>query len=214
MKKIITSLMVSGMISTSLLASVGFEIGTKASKGSDQNIMGIQKITELIGDGGQELFIESNYKVGAAQVGLRYSNNSDLEEHKGELTWKVHLSEKSESKLKYFINGGFGFGVQEGKTTTLSTNITKAEYVSSSNLNAFKVPTKATIDDSTFISFSIGIGASYNFTNNLKLNAGYEYERKSWDLNYKVAGKENAPIDLSGIAQNFHGVRASLEYRF
>jgi opacity protein-like surface antigen len=214
MKKVITGLMISGVISTSLFAGVGFEVGTKASKGSDQNIMGIQKISEIVGDGGQEIFIESNYKAGVAQVGLRYSNNSSEDEHKGELTWKINLSEKSESKLKYYVNGGFGFGFQGGKTTTLSTNITKAEYVSSSNLDAFKVPTKATIDDSTFISFSIGLGTSYNFTNNLKLNAGYEYERKSWDLNYKVAGKENAPVDLSGIAQNFHGVRASLEYRF
>lgn len=212
MKKIILILM--SLISLSLAADGwGVDVGTKISSVKDKNVLGIQSVKELAGDGGTEVYIESFYKHQFAQVGLRYTNLNEVNDNKIDLTWKLHLNDKSESDIKFFLNGGFGFGMQGSRTSTISTNITKTEYITSSNIDAYKVSSKADIDSTTYLSFSIGLGTSYNFTKNFKILAGYEFERKSLDLDYKVQGK-NEKISLSGVNLDSHGVRVGLAYIF
>ncbi len=137
MKKIILILM--SLISLSLAADGwGVDVGTKISSVKDKNVLGIQSVKELAGDGGTEVYIESFYKHQFAQVGLRYTNLNEVNDNKIDLTWKLHLNDKSESDIKFFLNGGFGFGMQGSRTSTISTNITKTEYITSSNIDAYK----------------------------------------------------------------------------
>ncbi len=214
MKKIIIGTVASMLCTGVMMADQGWgvEVGAKTASASDKNILGIQKISEIIGDGGQEVFIEPYLRGDDTHVGIRFSNNSTLDENKLELTWK-HGVYKNEL-FGWYFNGGAGFGVQDGKTKTISTNITPVEYITSNNLNGYKVPTKANIDSSNYITVSIGTGLDFKITKNLKANIGYEYEAKYWDISYTVAGKEDKPVDLSGEAIGSHGIRAGLEFRF
>ncbi len=51
MKKICLSLLVAGAI-TSAFANWGVEAGVKSASGSEEKILGVQPISELVGDGG------------------------------------------------------------------------------------------------------------------------------------------------------------------
>ena len=211
MKKIVL-IMLMGL--SSLFANgFGVDVGTKVSKVNDKKILGIQSLKELVGDGGTEVFIEGFYKAGWAQIGTRYTNLSEEKDNKLELTWKAYLNENADTNFKMFINGGVGLGVQGSRTSNISTNITRSNYITASNLNAYKVPSVASIDSTTYWTVSIGLGVSYNFTPNFNLYAGYEFERKSMDLDYKVSGKTEK-VSLSGVDFNSHGTRFGIQYRF
>lgn len=214
MKKIIMGTIASMLCAGVMMADQGWgiEVGAKTASTGDKNLLGIQPISELIGDGGEEVFIEPFLRGDDTHVGIRISNNSTLDENKLELTWK-HGVYKNEV-FGWYFNGGAGFGVQGGQTKTISTNITAPDYITSTSLGGFKVPTKAKIDDSNYFTLSIGTGIDFKITKNLKANIGYEYEAKYWDISYVVEGKETTPVDLSGEAIGSHGIRAGLEFRF
>lgn len=214
MKKIIMGTIASMLCAGVMMADQGWgiEVGAKTASTGDKNLLGIQPISELIGDGGEEVFIEPFLRGDDTHVGIRISNNSTLDENKLELTWK-HGVYKNEV-FGWYFNGGAGFGVQGGQTKTISTNITAPDYITSTSLDGFKVPTKAKIDDSNYFTLSIGTGIDFKITKNLKANIGYEYEAKYWDISYVVEGKETTPVDLSGEAIGSHGIRAGLEFRF
>lgn len=213
MKKIVLSSLLALGLSTSLMAQSnwGVGVGTKTTTVSDTKIMGIQSLNEIVGDGGQEVYVEGTYRVDQVKVGTRYSNNSSLDENKFELIWQYDLAATDVSS--FYLNGGFGIGFQGGKTKTISTNITKPEYVTAHDLSVYQTPATAKIGQSDFITVSLGVGYKYNVTKSLALSAGYEFERKYWDISYEVEGK-TSPVDLSGEAQNFHGLKAAVEYKF
>lgn len=191
----------------------GIEVGTKISQAKDKNILGIQSLKEIVGDGGTEAYIDVFYKYNFSQIGIRYTNLSESDDNKLELSWKLHLNEPVDTRFKFFLNGGFGFGVKGAKTETLSTNITRVDYITNSDLEQFKTAGRASIDSTNYISFSIGLGTSYNITDNFKIIAGYEFERKSMDIDYKIEGKRDE-VSLSGLKLDSHGARIALSYIF
>lgn len=191
----------------------GIEVSSKISKIKDKNILGIQRIKELVGDGGTEYGIEYYLKVKDwSNVGLRYTNLPEYKDHKFEITWKM-FSKKRKGAFQWYANGGFGYGFQESRTSYISTNITRTNYIFSTDLEQYKVRTKADIDSLNYLSFSIGGGGIYHFTDNFKFFAGYEFERKSVSISYTVEGKTEV-IDMSGFNANYHGFRAGLVYKF
>lgn len=206
MKNICLSLLVAGAI-TSAFANWGVEAGVKSASGSEEKILGVQPISELVGDGGTETYIEVYKRWNAPQIGVRFTAGDDM--YKAELATKLHMLESDH--FGTYLSFGFGLGQYEGGTKTISTNVTRQGYVTQAPGASFANRTTVKMEDAQFVTFSAGIGASYKFTKSLALNVGYEYERRSLEIDYSFGGNR---VESSGINQDFHGVRAGLSYTF
>ncbi len=195
----------------------GVEVGTKLMNGNSRKFLGIQELGEIVGEGSSsENFINLFYKHNFTQVGVRYSNNSDLDENKYEMTWKFftdNLSSK-EYGIGTYLNGGIGWGIQAGKEKVISTRVTNIAYITTADLSRLIGPTRAYIDDSSYLTYSIGLGVEFKPIENLFISAGYELERKVWDIKYNVGSPNGGKTELSGEHQDFHGIRFSLAYLF
>lgn len=164
-----------------------------------KNIMTIQSLGEIVG--GNSPYHEIRYGVsslntiGATKAdafvfgyyapdknremgfGLGGTLNGTLTEDIPKLTWK--------------IGGKAGYGWQsvKGESKTISTNINKLTYVTSGNYSAYKVPTKMTYEDDTYV-LSLGLvtGLGYDISPAWRIDTEFSYRAAYYQFAYRNQG--------------------------
>lgn len=218
MKKLLLSVVaIATLSSVSLLAdnNFGVELGSKAVSTSESKFFGIQSLNEIVGSDNQENYIEGFYKVDNYKLGARYTNISAVDEHKLELVVKANIPSSSIAGLSYNLGVSGGYGEQDSKRMTISTDLTASKYITTADnkLNSHYIDTEIYTTESNYLSFAVQAGVTYKISQNFFINGGIESETKYWNLSYRLVNSgEN--VYLSGLNQRSMKAYASLEYRF
>jgi opacity protein-like surface antigen len=195
----------------------GFTIatGVKASKSlTSVKVYKIQPLTEIVGEEGHEKFLEVGMRFDRTKVGVRYSSIADVDGKKIEGTLNFDMF--SLGIANFTFNSAIGIGEQKDSFRTLSTNAGTINYiVGGAELGK---NTKVKVSDVSHFSLTAGTGVEIPITKNLRLSAGYELESRWWGLSYKQTEETDqasmAYNHLGGVKELYHGVRATVEYRF
>lgn len=174
----------------------------------------IQPLEELVGNGGTKHEItlgkraSENFSYG---VGLGYVPDTS----EFETSLKLRIQTNTTSGLNAFLGTRVGMGMQTGqKEKQLSTNITKLDYSTQSNLEAFKTPSTGVLtEDPLFLDMGASIGVSYKVFKNVEAFLSYEYQVKYWQVDYRVRGKESVENRIVE-AQRLNNIAFGLTYLF
>lgn len=215
LKTIVAGALLASSLSLQAQDGFGVEVGSKVVSSSEKKFLGIQKLSEIVGEDGQENFIEGYYQIDNYKLGMRYTNISEFDENKLELIAKLNVPSSFSSNLTYNLGIGFGFGEQASKRKTISTDMTASKYITSSsnNISSHYIDTEIYTEEANYLSFAIQAGVKYKVVENFYLNAGIESETKYWNLHYRLTAS-NDNVFLSGLNQRSMKAYASLEYRF
>lgn len=192
----------------------GVEVGSKVVSSSEKKFLGIQKLSEVVGENGTENYIEGFYRVDNYRVGMRYTNIAEFDENKLELTANVLIPSSSINGLTYSLGIGAGYGEQARKRATLSTDMTAATYITSgADMSSHYVSTEVDVKRANYLNFTVQASIKYALTDSLNLNAGIESEQKYWEINYKLTDRADN-VYLSGLSQRAMKGFVSIEYKF
>lgn len=191
MKKLLIMCLLAGAASANPFP-VFVEYAQSMQHASETYIFQIQPLSELVG--GNELKHEltigrqpnENFQYGVCLGYVPAQSQYDT-------AFKVKLSTANPNGLDFFISTKAGIGIQTGENSkNTSTNISKADYITSHNLERFKVPSTITFTENPKLLEAMAqIGTSYKITKDLKLFGAIEAGHKYWEVSYKIKGKEN-----------------------
>lgn len=218
------------VISGSLLAKgVNYIDLTKSNlKMQKKNIYSIQPIEELVGKDinvwkvsyGREVI---DRDMEGSKAGLyietgtvKFDNANSNRDIEFGLDFLIQKKSYKILGLSPYFSGAVGIGWRndKGNEKRTSTNINMVTFVSSLDLDSHKVPDTAVFQENTnWVSFSFGLGASVDLTKNTKLNFGYQFKAKHYNLNYRLKGSYNIINNLNS-AVRYNGGSVNLEYKF
>jgi len=191
----------------------------------DNNVLGIQPADELIGS---ELTI---FKVGygfvlpkdrndifsGSRFGLygAFSNTEDMD-----IAFGLDFVLKNENMSFYgfrpYFSGNLGLGVRDdkGSRKRTSTSVNKYTYVSTNDLSALNNPDTAIFqENTTWIETGFAIGVDYTFSNNVDLEIGYIYQKRSYEVNYVLESSPEIENSLN-FDQRYNGIQVNVSYDF
>lgn len=194
-------LMFSSMLLSSALtaqSAISYHYGQLTTESTQ--IMQIQSLGEIVG--GNSPYHEIRYGANALEIGdvskadvylFGYTAPDKNNEVGFGIGGVMHGSlSPSIPKLTWKLGGNAGYGWQEvkGKSTMISTNINKLSYVTSmSGYESFKVPTKMTYDDDTYVlTLTLATGLSYDLNRNWRLDGDFAYRAAYYQFAYRNEG--------------------------
>ena len=189
---------------------------------NNETIFIYQEVSELVGDGGLKHEIAYGYVLNNdAKVGFSGSYMPKEKEWEAGLEFEYKWNEglKSFPKLKPFLRSYMGFGGQnKSGEFQISTSLTKNNYVYSNDSQLKQLAnTPATAvweEEPKFFTFLLGGGFSYDFTKNLSLNAGVEFQPKYWNVAYRIKGDEDGTLNSMNFRQYYYNARIGLSLKF
>ena len=114
-------------------------------------------------------------------------------------------------RLYFMASGGIGEQNNKGKEFFVETNSNAISYVTG-NVQHGYYKAKFT-EDSYVIEFNIGTGVTIDITDNVSLNAGYQYQQRNYQYSYKIEGA-GVNTHLSGVIQNGHTIKIGMDIMF
>ncbi len=214
MKKVLLFVAALAAITTVQASQTFVEYAQTIEHPSETMIYKIQPLSELVGNGGtrHELTIGKKYNENFL-YGIELSTVPETHEY--ETSMKIKVQTNNPSGLNAFFGTKVGMGMQTGsKEKKLSTNVTKLDYTTSSSLNQYKTPSTAILQENPlFLHLAAQIGVSYEVFKNVDIFAAFEIQQKYWQLDYRIAGKENVQ-NLMTETQRLNNISVGLNYKF
>lgn len=220
MKKILSMLVV-GLValSSSVFADSYWKLDAEALQAQNQKIMGIQPISELVGENMSIVKLGYGFSTNgeplAARAGV-YASAGEANEYGVGIDFQVDIKSAAFYGITPYFGGDVGVGMRNdsGSTKKLSTSVDKVSYITAPDLSALIVPTTATmIDDTTFVKYGFKIGLNYNFTPSLLGYVAYTYSTKTYNVSYRTAATPNILNDIT-LDQRNNGVTLGVSYKF
>jgi len=194
-------LMLSSILLSSALSAqsaLSYHYGQLSTESTQ--IMQIQSLSEIVG--GNSPYHEIRYGASALDIGdvskadvyLFGYNAPDKNNEMGfGIGGALYGSPiPSVPKFTWKIGGNAGYGWQDvkGKSTTISTNINKLSYITTSGgYNSFKVPTKMTYeDDTSVLNLTLVTGVSYDISHAWRFNGEFSYRASYYQFAYRNEG--------------------------
>ncbi len=217
--------MFSSMILSSALSAqsaISYHYGQLTTESTQ--IMQIQSLGEIVG--GNSPYHEIRYGANALEIGDVskadvYLFGYTAPDKNNEVGFGIggtmygSISEFA-PKLTWKLGGNAGYGWQDvkGKSTMISTNINKLSYVTSlSGYENFKVPTKMTYEDDTYVfSLTLATGLSYDLNRNWRLDGDFAYRAAYYQFAYRNEG--SGVLNALTKAQDQWITTLGLSYRF
>jgi hypothetical protein len=221
MKKLVATLSIAAALATSIFAKDNYYIDYRVvgcnAPGNDK-VLGIQPLSELVGDGGLRHEIAYGYKINSE---VKYGFVGTYMPSEKEWSAGVEASFASRHgfnfapRLKPYIRSGLSFGAQEKSGSfQISTQIDKITYITADSLNDMNYAGGATWEDKPiFISVILEGGVNYEIVRGLNLNFGFEFQPKYWDIEYRT---ENDPDILNSLSvtQYYYNLKVGISYQF
>ena len=202
MSKLLPTIMAVGFMVNSAYAqgygAMSYHYGNLTTE--NKNIMQIQSLSEIVG--GNSTYHQIRYGISAVDSDhiskgdiylLGYSAPEKNNELGLGLGAGIHTSPfTSLPKLTLKLAGEAAIGYQpvKGESKVISTNINKLAYVMSMNgFNAYKVPTRMTYYDDTYVfALTLSSGIGYELTPNLRLEGDFAYRAGYYQFAYQNTG--------------------------
>ena len=220
MKKIIIGI---SLMASALLADSYLDYRTVATHDlNNEKIFKYQEVSELVGDGGvrHELAYGWANKKGV-KIGFVGSYMPKEKEwgsgFEFEYEWKEGVGYNN--RFKPYIRSYIGFGGQiKSGEFPLSTSLTKSSYVYASEEQLQQLGNTPSTgiweEQPVFFSFLLGGGFSYDFTKNLSINAGLEFQPKYWNVAYRVKGDKDNILNSMSFRQYYYNAKIGFSYKF
>ncbi len=195
------------------------KVGVTHQQAQKLNIYGVQPVSEIVGDGGEQLTIGvgknidqlGNSNLGAT-VGAAYMTTLENQEHI--LAGQFEIQAANNIGFTPYFGGTVGIGVQlrNGDRFNTSTSANKAAYASGGAPDM--TPSNGTFQEDPLL-FVLGfeIGGKYNFTKNLNAYLAYDYQAKYYSVNYVLDSYPNIQNEQNFNQRN-NGIKAGINYVF
>jgi hypothetical protein len=226
MNKYIAALMAIGFIYHSALAqsysALSYHYGSLTTENA--NVMQIQSLGEIVG--GNSVYHQLRYgistvdsaDIGKSDIFIFAYNAPDKNNEVGFGLGGIFSGSpiNSTPKLTWKLGGEGGYGWQsvKGQSKTISTNINKFTFVTSSNgYDRFKVPTKMTYEEDTqVLNLTLVTGLGYDITRQLRVEGDISYRAAYYQFAYRNQG--SGILNALTATQDQWITTAGMTYRF
>ena len=183
----------------------------------DTKILTVQPVQELVPEA-ERIGIEigKSSSDGMIQVGIDFGYAAKIKQQDAVLAVKLQSPELYLGLFKPFYTARVGYGWlnDKGVTKDISTNVTIPSFITSQNMDAFMVPSKALFQQNTyFLEWGFELGTAIQVTKNFDLITAYQYQSKIVQFDYKVQGKELVDNRLTPTMRN-NNLKLALSYKF
>lgn len=185
---------------------------------NNDKVMGVQPLKELVGDGGfkNEIafghVIDNSMKVGfvGSWIAKEKEWSSGLE-----FIYKSEVHQIHSISVLPYVRSMIGIGGQmKSGSFQVSTQVNKANYVVTTNVNTLKKPDTAEWEKQpVFFTYSIEGGVDFQLSKNWSMNVGIEFQPKYWNLVYRNDSNKEILNSLSKT-QYTYNAKIGLSYKF
>jgi hypothetical protein len=186
-------------------------------------VMQIQNINEIVG--GNSPYHELRYGISSVDINnaskadiflygyFAPDKNSERGGGFGGTFAAAPIESLPKMTLKFGGKAGIGWQPVKGDIKTISTNINKLSYVTTSNLSGFYTPTKMIYEEDTLVfNLSLVSGLGYDISKNLKVETEFGYTGAYYQFSYRNEGSSISNSCTARQGQFYTNI--GLAYRF